>query len=269
MMETTSYPGSPAQQALLRAISAYYADDPRVLAVTVFGSLGRGAWDTYSDCDLDVVIEDGVRLDVMAEVGQLCASLQKIGEQPLLILEDSDEAADVVLASLAEFSIRYHALATTSANIIDSLTLLTGRINLATIVAAGQAQPRAPLPAADLLLGRCIRTILNVHTELQRGRLWLAIGNLGRARDLLVQLFQQSHGGIRPYHAFQAQADVGLQQRLGQTLPSFDQHGVRAALAQLLTLVEHDLDWFTDGQIQLTEGHRTILQAVRRSYDVK
>ena len=38
---------------MLRAIVACYAGDPRVSAVVVFGSLGRGTWDSLSDIDLD------------------------------------------------------------------------------------------------------------------------------------------------------------------------------------------------------------------------
>ena len=55
LVESTMYPGTPEHQALLRAIAEQYADDDRVLAVSVFGSLGRGTWDQYSDLDLDVV----------------------------------------------------------------------------------------------------------------------------------------------------------------------------------------------------------------------
>jgi hypothetical protein len=42
MAPTTDYPGSEHHQRLLRAIVAHHGDDPRVLAVIVFGSVGRG-----------------------------------------------------------------------------------------------------------------------------------------------------------------------------------------------------------------------------------
>ncbi len=58
-MVPQTYPGTAEQQALLRAVVAHYRDDPRILAVIVFGSLGRGNWDSYSDLDLDVIIADG------------------------------------------------------------------------------------------------------------------------------------------------------------------------------------------------------------------
>ena len=41
-MLASTYPGTAEHQALLRAIAEQYAADDRVLAVSVFGSLGRG-----------------------------------------------------------------------------------------------------------------------------------------------------------------------------------------------------------------------------------
>ena len=69
-----TYPGTPQHQALLRTIVAHYDQDPRILAIVVFGSLGRGNWDALSDIDLDVVIADDARIDVVDELRQLCAA---------------------------------------------------------------------------------------------------------------------------------------------------------------------------------------------------
>ena len=121
MTSEPSYPGTPAHQAMLRAIAQRYTRDARIRSVLVFGSLGRGNWDAYSDLDLDVVIADGLNLDVLGEVRALCEALAATGEHAALIVPRGDDAADVVFESLAHLSIRYHPLATTSPNIIDSL----------------------------------------------------------------------------------------------------------------------------------------------------
>jgi hypothetical protein len=57
---TGRYPGTPTHRRFLAAVAAHYASDPRVRAVCVFGSLGCGTWDEYSDVDLDVVVADDV-----------------------------------------------------------------------------------------------------------------------------------------------------------------------------------------------------------------
>ncbi len=115
-----TYPGTQQHQALLHQIVADYRNDPRILALTLFGSLARGTWDEYSDLDLDVVIDDHIQIDVLREVQALCGALTVIGERAILIAPDKADAADIVLASLRELSIRYHLLATTSPNIVDS-----------------------------------------------------------------------------------------------------------------------------------------------------
>src|SRR5690348_7345860 len=135
----TSWPGTPEHQRLLRAMTAYHARQPWALAFVVFGSVGRGNWDAYSDLDLDVVIADAAEIEPVAEITRLC---EAIGERPALIAPRRGDDGDVVLASLAEFSIRYHPLAATSPNIVNSMRLLWGRIDETEIRAAGLANAR-------------------------------------------------------------------------------------------------------------------------------
>ena len=161
-------PGMPCHQALLRAVAGHYAGDPRVLAVAVFGSLGRGTWDDYSDLDLDVVTTDEARIDPLAELARLCASFAPLGESVLLIVPDGADAADVVLDSLTELSVRYHPLHATNPNIVDSLRLLTGRLDAEAIRAAGLANRQPPGPPPDDALDRFARLAIGDDMTLQR-----------------------------------------------------------------------------------------------------
>jgi len=101
----TTYPGTAQHQALLQAIVARYKDDSRVLAVIVFGSLGRGNWDDYSDIDLDVVMADETTLDVLCELEQLCEALAALNERAALIIPDGDDAGDVVSGCATRWSL--------------------------------------------------------------------------------------------------------------------------------------------------------------------
>jgi predicted nucleotidyltransferase len=96
MITDGSYPGTLQHQALLAAIVAYYKNDARSLAVSLFGSLARGNWDEYSDLDLDAVIADGVRMDVQEELKQLCGALVDTGQTDAIIVSDGADAAHVV-----------------------------------------------------------------------------------------------------------------------------------------------------------------------------
>ena len=227
---------------------SYYEDDPRVRAISLFGSLARGTWHRYSDLDLDVVTADGITMDPSHELASLCGSLAAIHEHAALIVPDGDDACDVVLESLMEFSIRYHPLQTTSPNIVDSLRLLAGRIDQAAIVAAGQANGRLRVSRQpNRILDQCIRYAVGADVALQRRQLWGAIELLHRARGLLMELFARTRD----------------QARSGATLPQHDLHSAQASLAQLLVILEHDLEALSNGQLQIDESQRKILNGVR------
>jgi predicted nucleotidyltransferase len=259
-VQPPTYPGGPEHQRLLQAIAEYYADDNRVLAVIVFGSVGRGTWDEYSDLDLDVVVADAVKLDVPGEVRRLCDGL---GQVPVVIVPDRDDAADVVLASLMEFSIRYHPLRSTNANIVESMVVLTGRLDHAEIAAAGLKNRRPHAASFADLLGACIRQAVTLDAKLHRRKFWLAYLVLYEARDRLLRLVAASRGAQRPYHLVDAISDQSLRVRLGRTLPHDDLPSLQEAFIALLDVLDHDLEALTAGQARLTHAQRQILAQLR------
>ena len=259
-----AYPGNRQHRALLQAIVAYYAADPRILSVGVFGSLARGTWDEYSDLDLDVVVADDAVMLAVDEITLLCDSFASIGERPALIIPDGDDAGDVVLESLMELSIRYHPLGTTSPNIVDSLQTLVGRIDPINITAAGSSNRRSTKQAASTLLDRCVRYAVETDAALQRKRIWSAIELLHRMRALIMELYAVTHNGLRALDSFQAQADADVQSRLGGTLPSYHLASAQESLMRFLKFMEDDLDGLTGGRVRLEEKHRRLLNGVRR-----
>lgn len=262
-MATTQYPGTTHHQRVLRAVVAHYADDPRIDAVLVFGSLSRGNWDVYSDLDLDIVLANGVSVDVMLELRRLCDALASVGEQAAGILPKRNDEADVVFASLLELSIRYHPLATTSPNITDSLRMLWGRIDEDAIRAAGNARRQKAAPALDILCGQCLRALVEVDVALQRGRLWFAVESLALARDRLIELYGFAREAIRPLHYFEEHADAALRERLGATLPGASLAAAQQALIHCLELVAQDLGALSAGKVALTPPQRALLQRIR------
>lgn len=258
------YPGTPQHQALLRVVVDHYREDARVLAVAVFGSLGRGDWDRYSDIDLDVVITDGTRLDPLHELRRVGDAFQTIGEKVAVIIPDDDDAGDLLLESLMQLSIRYHPLAHTSPNILDSLHLLSGRLTAAAIVAAGVANPRAVHPPLAQLVDQCVRYAAVVQTCLLRERRWLTLELLHRMRGLLLEIFSRTHGGARAHQTFEREADARLQARLGATLPQYDLPSLQQALERLLMLLEDDLESLSNGQVALTHSHQTVIRHIRQ-----
>ncbi len=263
MRALETYPGTPQHQALLCRIDTYYRDDPRVLAFTLFGSLARGNWDEYSDLDLDVVVRDNVIIDILPEVRSLCASLAIIGEQAVLVVPSRADAADVVLASLCEFSIRFHPLAATSPNIVESVQLVSGRISLEEIRTAGaaNAQPGPSLEAdpVDAFLRLAIATDREIH----RHHFWQALGLLDGMRTLLIEMFARAHGGGRPFSVFQAEASPLLQARIAAALPQSTLASLQQALLRLLKIMESDHQQL--GRVNgLSKEQQGILHQVRQ-----
>lgn len=257
------YPGTPQHQKLLQAIVSYYKDDPRILAIIVFGSLGRSNWDPYSDLDLDIIVGDDVQVNVSRELELLFYMSPDIDAQAAMIISHGDDAADVVLASLMEISVRYHTLMSTSPNIVDSMRLLWGRIDEGSIKATGLANRQTGDTSAGRLIDMCVRYALETDIALQRQQVWSAIELEHRMRGLLMQLFAHSHGNPRPIHGFQKEADASLQTLLGSTLPQYNLLSIQKVLLYLLDILEHSLGLFSDGKAQLLQTHMNIIKLVR------
>lgn len=171
--------GTAAHQALIEQVTSYYAGDPRVRAVAVFGSVGSGAWHELSDVDLDVVVADGVAIDPEAEARAL------FGDRAAIVIA-RDDSADIVLDSLAETSIRWHQLSATSPNITASLRLAAGPLSAREIAAAGEANRAAP--DEQRLLDTLAREAVGAWKACERGRPWDAIVAVERTRHALTAL---------------------------------------------------------------------------------
>ncbi len=171
--------GSDAHRALVEQVVARYQHDERVRAVAVFGSVSTGDWHELSDVDLDIVTVDGVEVTPGREVDAL------FGPRVAIILSRED-AADVVLDSLEEVSIRWHPLAATSPNICSSVRVVYGRLTVAEIVAAGNAN-RAQ-PDERQILDSLVREAVGAWKALRRGHRWEAAAGVERMRRSLLTM---------------------------------------------------------------------------------
>ena len=178
----------------------------------------------------------------------MCQTFEPLGERLAVIVPDDTDAGDVVFESLLQMSVRYHPLAATHPNIVETLRVLTGRIDHNAIAAAGAAN-RKPRESIEQVLGQCVRYAAVVDIVLQRHHLWDAIEALHDMRYLLMKLYTLTHGGQRPWQFFQAKADPDLQAQLGHTLPQYSLVSVQASLERCLDILEHDLGHSTNEQI--------------------
>jgi predicted nucleotidyltransferase len=264
-MMNNVYPGTPQHQALLKSIVDFYAADPRIRAVVVFGSLGRGNWDADSDIDLDVIIGDDVNLDVPRALQELNDALAATGEKAALAFPVGPDEGEIVFESLMQISVRYHTLATTKPAIVDSMKVLAGELETGSIAAAGlgiQMEDKSPLRS---LLDQLLRYAAVTDVAVRRQNLWLAIELLGRMRGLCLELFTRAHGGERSFYFFATTAEPQLQARVGQALPQFDLASVRRCLLTFVDILEQDGETLSAGQLHLREADRRLLARVRQN----
>ena len=176
--------GSRAHQALIEHVVAHYTGDDRIRAIAVFGSVGAGRWHELSDVDLDVVVEDGAAVQPAAEIAAL------FGPRAVIVLTGAD-AADVVLDSREEISIRWHPLRTTSPNIVATARVVAGLSDgeLALAGTANQAVPDEPR-----LLDAIVRDAIGAQKALARGRPWEAVVAVDRMRRSLTDLLGRRDG---------------------------------------------------------------------------
>ncbi len=245
-------PGTARHQALLQTIVEAYAQDERVLAIGVLGSVARGTWDEWSDLDLDIVTTD--ELDAVAEG-------HRLGGHAALVLPTRPGEVDVVLPTLEEFSIRYHPLGTTNAHIVDDLKIISGTIDRDQIVAAGLRVSRPPR-SLELIVSEALRFAIGVHIRVRRQQFWQAVWLLDEVRARLMEVFAVARG-VMPVRGFDALATPELQRRMSALLARDDLGSVQRAVVSALDLLEHDLPTLADSTYELTEQQRDVLSTLR------
>ncbi len=261
-------PGTPRQQRVLRALSAHYESDARVLAVLVFGSVGRGEGDEFADLDTAVVVNDNAVLSVTEELARLRERLEAGGDRVLFTQAAGDDG-HVLLDGLLGLSVTYSPPRSVSAYVLSGFRMLAGTLTPEAIRAAARANAEK-VPPIELLVHQALWLAVNADIALQRGLFWRALHAVEPMRRALLSTFAYSRGGYRPYHVFEAQASNSLKALFGRTFPQYDPDSpaeslgsMRAALGALLDLVEQHLEEITAGQARLTPELRETVTQIR------
>jgi predicted nucleotidyltransferase len=254
-------PGSPHHQELLQLITKFYAGDDRILALILFGSLGRGAGDAWSDLDLAVIVRDGVHVDISAELTRLAAVLAEYGD-PVLLTADAGDAGCLIPQSLCGIAIDYTELSKVSSYLLHGCLVFMGTLDLETIHKAATAND-VPPPAVGLLLQKALWLAMDADICIRRHQFWQALPTLDRMRGALIEIYATSRGGKRASYDFGETASAELQAKFGRTLPEYVPNSPAVALSALLDLVEHNLSDLSNGQLRLGLGERELIARLR------
>ena len=256
------FPGTPPHQNILKAIAHHYQHDPRIRAVTVFGSLARGNWDQHSDLDLDIIVRDDMLLDPVNEAKGLERVLNSIGEKLSFVIPDGEEAVDIVLETLTEISIRYHHLRTTKHVIIENMISIAGDLDLETIRQAGLANLPEKNSSPKMALDRCFRYAIEINAAIERQRLWMGVELLHRTRNLLMEIYSLTREGGRFTQHFDNSASQELSDLLFSTLPTANT--LPQAFENILNILQNEIPRFSNGKLHLQSHHRIIIEKLRK-----
>jgi len=261
-------PGSPDQQALLQTVVALYSDDPRVLAVILFGSLGRGNGDVYSDLDVVVIVRDEAAVDVASEFAGLRAALAENGIQTLLTLA-AGNAVYLTTETLCSAAIDYAKLRETPWYLLAGYLMLSGTVDAAAIESAAKANEESQFPP-HVELHRALWLALVVNGHLHRGWYWPALSSLNKVRGALLEIFTLSRNGKRSARFFDRTAGMELKAMLGRTLPAYfptspaqTVASLSDALLAVLDILEYHLAELSNGQLQVGAGEREVILRLR------
>ena len=255
--------GTKHHQQILKTIQNFYSEDKRITQILVFGSLGRGNWDEYSDIDLDIILIDGVVANARNELIRLCTKIQNEHGLGALIIADAEEG-DVVLSNLVEFSVRYHALNDTKPAILESMQTLSGSLSLEEIRASANYDYDPIQKDAADIVNEYIRYTLGLHHAIMRQRVWMATEMLHRARNLLVLMYAVTNNASRPTHFFDKHAGSELRQLLTTLTVPAELKFMKRAFCNAISLLENHIDVFSNGVYQLTSTQIVMVEQLKQ-----
>ena len=179
------------RESVLGRAVALLSDDPRVEAVILTGSLGRGQGDRWSDIDLGAVIKNADEVGTVTEEWEALA----YREWPVV----HHYATEFGTTRVRGFLLRDGLLLDLGFSPIDDfeawapLRVLLDRTGRATKIAESWA-PWSPTPDWRGEAGFALHDILHGCVAANRGRLWQSLYYLQRVRNRTLSLASERNG---------------------------------------------------------------------------
>jgi len=252
-------PGNKTHQKILQTLLELFQNDTNIEALIVFGSLGRGDWDNYSDLDLDAIVKDDRRAVIQKELAQMLKVLTDSGFSVLSSFEEFPNEQVLILDTLDRISIRFHLLKDTHPAIVGSMRVLYGRLSMEDIQKA--IVMKSKVIDINLLNNKFLELSIYVPVSLKRNKLINALFFLNKMRQTLIQIYIHSHNLSREFD-FEGSADTAFLHDLYDTYGACQKEQIYGAFINLLDIYEKNIKEISAGKIQLSEKHRKILRKV-------
>lgn len=252
-------PGNKTHQKILQTLLELFRNDTNIEALIVFGSLGRGDWDDYSDLDLDAVVKDAQRAVIQKEIAKMLVVLADAGFSALSSFEEFPNELVIILETLDRISIRFHLLKDTHPAIVGSMRVLFGRLSREDIQKSSIRKEK--VIDFNLLNNKFLELSIYVPVSLRRNKLINALFFLNKMRQTLIQIYIHSHNLSREFD-FEESADTSLLHDLYYTYGVCQKDQIYEAFMKLLDIYEKNIEEISARKIRLSEKHRKILRKV-------
>lgn len=254
------FPGNKTHQKVLQILLKLFQNYADIDAFLVFGSLGRGNWDDYSDLDLDVVVKDDSREIIQQKINEMTQILTMSGFEILASFEEFPNEQVFILNTLDRIGIRFHVLMDTNWTILNSMRILYGKLSKEDIVKASVKKER--IVDIELLNNKFLELSIYVPLSLKRNKLINALFFLNKMRRILIQIYMHSHGLERELD-FESSASASIANHLYETYGACNSGSIHAAFDKLLKFYQMNIAQISGGKIHLSDNQFNILNRIR------
>lgn len=253
-------PGNKTHQKILQLLINLFQNDKNIQALIVFGSLGRGNWDDYSDLDLDAVVANDGREIVQSEIKKMLDMLSSSSFKIFTAFEEFPNEQVIILESLDRISIRFHILKDTKSAILDSMQVLYGKLTKEDIQrVAVKKEEKVNL---DLLNNKFLELAIYVPVSLKRNKLMNAAFFINKMRQTLIQIYIHTLDIDREFD-FESKANITLVNDLRGTYGNCTNDEIKKSFNALLDIYKYKIGEISAGKLSLSGNQLEILNKVK------
>ena len=253
-------PGNSNHRKILQILLNSFSKDNNILVFGVFGSVGRGNWDDYSDLDLDIIVKDDSEIKIKQQLNALLKSISDVNLIVLVSFEEFKNEYVIILNTLDRISIRFHIKEDTVYHILDSLKILYGTLSKEEIEKS-ITKPNTEKQNIGILKNKFLELSIYVPISLKRKRLINAEFFLNKMRNTVIDIYLKSRNMNR-YFDFENNAEQDIRERISKTYSILDETSITNAFHELINLFCELFDLIGDKKIILTKNDKELISKV-------
>ncbi|MBI5356318.1 nucleotidyltransferase domain-containing protein [Candidatus Collierbacteria bacterium] len=254
-------PGNKNHQRLLNFTLATFTKDRNVRSIILFGSLGRGDWDSDSDIDLDIIVKDDSDKIVSEEIKKLLDEFAKNHQKTLLHFNEAPHEITIVFATLDRMSIRFHLIEDTNWKILDSMKIIFGDLTKNDITRKLSPKKIGAHPNLELMQNKFLELAIYIPISLRREKLINAAFFLNKMRQLLIEIYANSRAVDR-FLDFEKIADNSIIAALIPTYPILNKQLVNHSFHSLLTYYRDHFGSISVQKLSLTPNQKELIDQI-------